>query len=472
MMKRKIKQSIKWILIGRQFQFAVSLGFQLVIMRILSPEIYGVYALAVSALGLAAILVSFGFVHCIIQFQKVKDIERNVLGLTLLQALGYVLLTIPGSVIVGKIYGSEIARVYRILIFPQALTFISLVFQFTLERDLEFKKTEIILCVAKLASVLSVLGLALAGWGVYSLVAGLYVKVLLEAAIFYRYSRWRYGIGLNREVIRTVIGYAFKRFLALGSGMMMGYLDKLILGLLVPVSYVGGYERGLFIISSSLGLVGQFDSRFGFSLINRIKDDTRRLISLINKATFAVITLAAAFSLVLVFYSRDLVTFLLGGQWEETARLLPYFSIYLIALIPAGFIRQIFFAEKDPLHIVWGRLIEIAVFLALAFGIWRLTPEGKESFTLSLMALNLGFSSLAGVGYLAALLLRLGQLQPAALGKPLLLSGSAAIGGYVVFLAFSWPAPVNMAIVGVAYGFLLWRFCRPEFRWLKEFWRT
>ena len=470
-MRDKIKQAIKWIFFGRQVQFAISMIFQVLIMRLLSPEIYGIYALAVSALGIVAMFVSFGIAHSIIQFQKVEKIERNVLGAALLQALVYVVVTIPGCFIAGEVYGFEVARVYLLLIFAHAITFVSLVFQFSIERELDFRKTEIVLFVAKLVSVLVILGLALAGWGVYSLVAGFYVKVLLEVGLFFKYCRWTYGVGWNREVIRTVVVYASKRFLARGCGAMMGYLDKLILGLLVPVAYVGGYERGLFIISSALGLVGQIDARFTFSLINRIKDDTRKLVSLINKGTFLNFALAAAFALASVFYLQDLVILILGVQWEETSRVIPYFSIYLIAIIPASFIRQIFYAEKDPLHIVWGRLLEIAIFLLISLGIYKSVPSGDYSTPIYLMAANLGFSTLIGVSYLVLILLRLKQLQVGAFGKPVLLAGFSGLLGWSLTLIPGLPVLVRMTLVGVMYVGLLWKFCLPEFVWFKRFWQ-
>jgi len=471
-MRAKIKESIKWIFIGRQFQFAISIFFQILIMRILSPEIYGVYALAVSALGFVAMFVSFGFAHSIIQFQKVENIEKNVLGVTVLQSFAYVVLTIPGYFVVKNIYGSEVGQIYLLLIVVHALTILSPVFQFTIERKLDFKKIEIILFVSKLAGTLATLGLALAGWGVYSLVAGFYLKVLLEFAIFLKCCGWSWGIGWEREVIRTVVVYSGKRFLARGCGTMMSYLDKLILGLLVPVAYVGGYERGFFIISSALGLVSQVNARFAFSLINRIKDNTRQLISLINKGVFISLTLSTALSLVSIFYLRDLIVLILGAQWEETARVLPYFSLYLVSIIPAMFVRQVFYAEKDPLHIVWGRLLEIAIFALISLGIYRLTTPGNYSNPLYLMALNLGLANMVGVGYLVVILLRLQQLQTELLVKPLFLAALSGLSGWCFSLVTGLPSLVTLVIVGLIYGWLLWKFCRSEFLWLKHYWQA
>ncbi len=471
-MKARIKQSIKWILIGRQSQFAASLVFQLIIMRILSPEDYGFYALALSSLGFIAMFVSFGFSYSIIQFRQVEGIERNVLGVSLLQSLAYVILAIPGFFVVEKVYGNQVSRIYLLLILPQAIALLSPVFQFAIERDLDFRKTEIILLTSKLISVLSCLGLALAGFGVYSLVVGFAVRVVLEGAIFWKYCHWSYGIGWDRDIIRTVVVYGSKRFFARGCGTMMGYLDKLILGLLVPVALVGGYERGLFIISSALGLVSQIDSRFAFSLINRIKEDSRRLISLINKATFIAVSLASALALVSIFWLQDLIIFFLGNQWVETARLIPYFALYLVAVIPAVFIRQVFYAEKDPLHIVWGRLMEIGAFLLLAWGIYRLTGGEDYFIPLVLMALNLGFSTLVGVGYLVAILLRMRQLRADSLGRPLLLAGVAALGGCTLRLSTDLPSSAVLLVSGIIYGALLWRFCRAEFLWFRQFWQS
>jgi len=465
-MKEKIKQSIKWIFLGRQFQFVLSMVFQLLIMRLLSPEIYGVYALAVSSLGFVAMFVSFGFSHSIIQFQNIKNIEKNVLAITILQSCAYICLTLPAVFIVKSIYGGQIARVYLLLILAHSVTFVSLVFQFAIERDLDFKKTEIVLAIAKLLSVLTILGMAWYGFGVYSLVAGFYVKVILEILIFFKYSNWRYGIGWDLEVIRPIIAYASKRFLARGCGVMMSYLDKLILGLVVPVAYVGAYERAHFIISSVLGLVGQINARFAYSLLNRIKHDLRKTISLINKGVFINLTLAAAFALVTLFFLNNLIILILGEKWVVTACLIPYFSVYLMGIIPAVFVRQVFYAAKDPLHIVWGRLMEIAFFVFMALLLSKIGKLNDQT-----MALNLGVATSIGGGFLVIILLRDKLLNSITIIKPILIAISAVAVGLLLTAITGISPLVKMIIVAAAYGLLLWKFCRPDFLWFKSYWR-
>ncbi len=466
-MKEKIKESIKWIFLGRQFQFALSMVFQLLIMRILSPKIYGVYALAVSSLGFVAMFISFGFSHSIIQFQKIKNIERNVLGLTVLQSCVFVCLTLPAFFIVRSVYGGQIARVYLLLIVAHAITFISQVFQFSMERDLDFKKTEIVLAIVKLLSVLTILWMAWRGFGVYSLVAGFYLKVLLEGLIFFKYSGWRYGIGWDREVIRIIVVYASKRFLARCCSMMMGSLDKLILGLVVPIAYVGAYERAYFIIASVQGLVGQINSQFAYSLLNRIKDDLRKTVLLINKGVFINIVLAAAFTLASLFYLQDMVIQLLGDKWVVTARLIPYFSVYFMGIIPAVFVRQIFNAAKDPLHIVWGRLMEIAFFISMALLLYKIGKLNNQS-----MALNLGVSTAIGAGFLVIILLRDRLLEYITIIKPILIASLAGAIGLILTTATDLSPLVKMVIVAVIYGLLLWKFCRSDFLWFKNYWQT
>lgn len=466
-MREKIKQSIKWIFFGRQFQFALAMVFQLLIMRLLSPEIYGVFALAVSSLGFVALFISFGFSHSIIQFQKIKNIEKNVLAITILQSCVYICLTLPIVFIVRSIYGGEIARVYLLLILAHAITIISQVFQFTIERNLDFKKTEIVLAVTKLLSVLTILWMAWSGYGVYSLVAGFYVKVVLEVLIFFKYSRWRYGIGWEREVIRKIVVYASKRFMARGCGVMMSYLDKLILGLVVPVAYVGAYERAYFIISSVLGLVGQMNSQFAYSLLNRIKYDLRKTVSLINKGVFINIVLASVCALISIFYLRVLITQILGDKWIVTARLIPYFSIYLMVIIPAVFVRQVFYAAKDPLHIVWGRLMEIVFFISMSLLLYKIGKLNNQS-----MALNLGVSTSIGAGFLVIILLRDRLLKFVTIIKPILIASPVFVIGLILTTATDFSPLVNMIIIASIYGLLLWKFCRPDFLWFKNYWQA
>ncbi len=469
-MKAKIKQSVKWILIGRQGQFVVSLFFHLLIMRILSPEVFGVFALAESSLGFIAMFISFGFAHCVIQFQEVKNIERNVLGITILQAAAYAVLTVPGALIVSRVYGEQISRIYLLLIAGHILTFFSLIFQFVIERNLDFKTTEIVHFLARTAGILATLGLALAGAGVYSLVAGMYVRVLLETVIFFKCCRWEYGVGWEKEVLRVVLVYGSKKFVVRICATMMQSLDKLILGLMVPVAFVGAYERGLMIVSSAVGLVREINARFAFSLINRLKSDLRRLDSLINLGIFLNLALGSFFALAAIFFLRDLIVLVLGARWVPTARALPFFSLYLVVIVPAVFIQQVFFAVKDPLHVAWGRLMEIAIFLLISLGIYRLAGAEDGPSPIYLMALNLGFSQLAGVGYLLAILLRLQQLQPALLVKPLVLAVSAGLVGWGLLVYSGLPSPAVSVVVCLIYLGLLWTACRPELLWLKRYW--
>ncbi len=470
-MKAKIKQSIKWIIFGRQAQFAVSVVFQILIMRILTPGVFGVYALAESSLGFIAMFVSFGFPHCVIQFQKLAGIERNVLGITVLQAGAYAALTFPGAIVVNRVYGEQIVRVYLLLISAHVLTFFTMVFQYTIERNLDFKRAEIVILISRLAGLLTILGFALAGGGVYSLVAGLYVRVILETAIFFKICRWSYGIGWDRKVLRVVLTYGSKRFLAQACGSMRKTLDKLLLGLLVPVALVGAYERSQVIVSSSVGLVSQLDARFAFSLINRIKEDSRRLKLLIGKGVFINVVVAAFFSLTALFFLKDLVILVLGEQWEPTARLLPFFSLYLVGSVPALFLQQVFFAAGDPLKIVWGRLFDIVVFSLITLGVSRLEGAGRHTIIISLMVLNYGFSGLIETGYLAAILLRWKLLKPASFLRPLLLAGFAAITGFCLVRFLGFPSLANLIIVGIFYSGLLWKFCRADFIWLKQYWQ-
>lgn len=463
-MREKARQGIKWILIGRQSQFGVSIVFQILIMKILSMEVYGIYALAISSLGIVAVTVSFDTAHAIIQFQHLKNIEKNVLFVSLLQAAAFILLSSPGYFIVKKVYGDPVAGAYLLLIGAQALTFVKLVFQFEIERSLDFKKTEIILFIAKIIGVTVTLILAYLRCGVFSLIIGYYVTILLESGLLLSFSRWNYSVGWDRDVIKEIVQYAGKRFFARGCGVMIEYADKLILGLVVSVEMVGAYERALFLISAIVGLTTQINGRFVFSLINKIKQQHQKLVLFVNMGIFINLVFSSAMALLIFFSSRQLIIFILGSKWAVTASLVQYFSIYFLGLIPLSFIVSTFFAVKEPLQIAWSRLLMIGLFFAASLCFFLI-----KALNINTMALILGCSVVVATGFLVIILIKDRLLELKNVLRPVifaLLTGAITL---VFRRLFHLPPVINGLFLVLSYAALLWRFGRREIIFIKEY---
>ena len=465
-MKEQIKKSIKWIFISRPCQVTLSIVFQIAIMRVLSPRIYGIYALAVASLGIATIVISFGFPHSVIQFQRVKGIEKNVLALTLIQTVVFVAIALAGTLLVGRIYGGTVMRVYLILIAAHAITLISPVFQFTIERTIDFKKIELILLIGKTANVVTTLSLALARFGIYSLIAGYYIQVLLECSLFLYFSRWHYGLGWDRKTIRLITVYSLKRFMARGGGVLMGYVDKLILGLIAPLEIVGGYDRAFFIVSSIVGASRQINGRFAYSLINRIKHQAGKLDRLISLGMWINLILASGVALLSLFCLGDVIMILLGDKWSVSAGVIPYFSLYLFGIIPIVFIRQIFYAVEDPLRIFWSRLIEIAVFSGISWLFFRAARLDAKT-----VAFILGISSICGGIYLVGILIRRNRLSKASLFQPLIPGICGGAAGYLSILIFGREPLVIFFTLLIVYGGLSLILGKKEILFLKNYLR-
>ena len=170
----KVLTAIRWTVIarfsGQFFAWAVTIF----VIRILEPADYGLMAMAMVLTSLLFLINNVGLDSVLIQKPNLDPQTRaQIFGIVIVTNLGCFLIMIIAAVPLASFFGEpELVNLIRVL----ALQFLILVFealpQSKLERELDFKKRSIVEFVTLLIASIVTLAMALAGFGVWSLVAG------------------------------------------------------------------------------------------------------------------------------------------------------------------------------------------------------------------------------------------------------------------------------------------------------------
>ncbi len=252
-----------------------------ILARLLKVEDFGLMAIANVVLAFAVTFADAGVSNAIIHFRDAKREELSSL---------YWLNVLGGVVIFGLMWFASpfIARFYHQVTLTPVLRAASTIFivgplgqqfQVLFERDLRFRRLAMIEMTSLAVSSGVGIGLALGGFGVWSLVwasvLGSALKSLALAIL--GWSHWR---PMLRFVPREC-----KRFLHFGA-FQMGertanlagqHLDKLVIGYLMGPGPLGYYELAYRFVARPYQIINALFTRVAFPVFSAVQTDRNRL---------------------------------------------------------------------------------------------------------------------------------------------------------------------------------------------------
>jgi O-antigen/teichoic acid export membrane protein/glycosyltransferase involved in cell wall biosynthesis len=341
---RSLVTGIAWTGVARWTTQLLSWGATLVTVRVLTPNDYGVFGMAMVFIGLAQIVAESGLNAAIIQRPGITEEETAELGgVAVIVGVALALLGAAGAGIFASFYRDG-AHVVRLILPALSALFIlrsvQVVPRALLARELRFRELAIIEAVETLVLVTVTLGCAFLGWKYWALVAGTLLGAVAATVLSLRVRAHRLAIpsGLVRDPVRfgaQVVGSQL-------SGYVYGNADFAIVGRLLGTNALGYYTAAWTAASIPAERVGGLVARVTPAFFAAVQQDRallRRYFERLSEA-LALVTLPASVGLALV--ADEFVPVLLGSQW--TAAILP---LRLLALYGAS--RSVLFLAQHVL---------------------------------------------------------------------------------------------------------------------------
>lgn len=434
------------------------------VIRLLDPADYGLFAMTQVVLMFLSLMNGYGFANALVRSERVTPLEiRQMFGLLILLngglALSQLLLSPLAAAYFRQPMVGTLLRV-QVLLY-MATPFIALP-QALLSRRIDFRGQALVALVSALLSAATALGCALAGWGVWTLVAA-------PLVLF-----WTQAIGLTWAA-RSLVWPSF-RFAGAGHHIRYGgamvaiqcfwfvqsQADVFIAGRLVVPHQLGLYTTSLFLTQILAGKFIPPVNEVSFAAYSRIQDRKDALAAAFLKTVRLVMLIALPFYFGMAIVAEPVVLTVLGWKWVETVPL-----VRTLAMAMPFLTLQILFA---PATNALGRpRAALRVAMAGAAIMPAAFMIGSQYGTLGLArAWLLGFPLLTAATI--ALSLPVIGARPAGLARAIApgLLASAAMAAAVATVDSLLPvmaAPLRLAILaptGVAvYGGLLFVFARP-----------
>lgn len=329
-----VKRAVIWRSGSQILAQIIAWTSTLMVIRILDPSDYGIFAMTQVILAFLAFMNGYGFASSLIQDREIDEQKiRQVFGLLILVNSGIAIIQLILAPIAAAYYRQPIVAE---LLDVQALIYLATPFialpQVLLTRDMDFKRPAIVNIISAVISAAVALGCALAGYGVWTL-------VYAPLALF-----WTRGIGLMIAA-RLFIWPSFQfkgagRIFNFGLFLIGSHLFWTILtqaDIFIAARTLSPTDLGFF--AEALFLTTIISSKFvpplndvAFPAYAQIQDDMPTLRAAFLKAVRLIMLVTCPLYFGLAVVADPLVYILLGEKWLPMAPLVSILALAMPAL--------------------------------------------------------------------------------------------------------------------------------------------
>lgn len=289
-----------------------------ILARILTPDDFGVVATAMIAISFAQIFWDAGLSKALIQSEEILEDAAQVVFWTniLLAILIYIALFIAAPAIALFFNSPASSSVLRVMGFQIIIASFSSVQQALFIRDLDFRGLFWIKLLSAFIPGLCSIPMALFGYGVWALVAGLLAGQILNCWLLWHRSTWQPKFTYNRKSAKKLFTFGFW---VVGESLAVWFVlwgDNLIVGKFLGVHDLGIYRTGCMIVTIIFGFaLGSFLPVL-YPTLSRFQDNIPAMIKIFHNANRLVMALVLPMGVGIFLIGHEIAFVLFGHKWQ------------------------------------------------------------------------------------------------------------------------------------------------------------
>lgn len=333
--------------------------------RLLAPEDFGVVALALFYVTLAAQIRSVGLDHALISHQNADEtVQRTYFTLYVGLLLLSTLLLLGAAPVLGRLYPGMalFSSILVVMAGTEVVKGFSTLQETWLTKNLAFRQLALTDVVASIVMTLIAPTLAWLGWGVWALVAEQGSGVLARLGMTWLVFRiWMPRPGWDATAARWFWNYGKSAWRASNLNFLLDRFDDFWIGTVLGQAVLGYYSRAYEFARYprrvfALPLVSVFHPIFA-----RLQDDRQRLSQAFYRAAYVIFRVGGLISGVFALLMPEFIHLVIGNQWAPmllTFRLMLVYTLLDSLLLLSG---NLLFAVGRP-HLGWNTMRIQALF--------------------------------------------------------------------------------------------------------------
>jgi O-antigen/teichoic acid export membrane protein len=349
-LRKKAAKGIVWSVIQKWGREGLSFVVFTILARLLVPDAFGLVTLAYVYIEFVEIFLDQGLSAAIVQR---TDLEREHLNTAFwINVLIGVVLAAGTVVAAGSIAAlfkePRLAPVMKWLSLDFILTALSSTQMAILQRNLAFKSLAARSMIAKFMGGIAGVSMALAGFGVWSLVGQKLVSGVAGVIVLWKASDWQPGFKVSREHYKELFNFGVS---VAGNNILKVLVrrsDDFLIGYFLGPTLLGFYTIGYRLLLVVIRLVTGIINAVAFPTFSRLQQNPKKLLKAFYKVTQYTSLLALPVFLGLAILAPELVPAVFGEQWLPSVPVMQVLAFSGILQSVTAFNRSIMRASGKP----------------------------------------------------------------------------------------------------------------------------
>jgi O-antigen/teichoic acid export membrane protein len=344
--RAKVLTALRWAVAARFAGQLIAWASTIVVIRMLSPEDYGLMAMATVVVSFCIHLNTLGLDAVLVQNRSLdQNARQKIFGAVIMANLVFFALMLAAAPWIAGFYGeSRLTEIIQVL----TIQFILLIFETLpmaqLEREMNFRDRSIVDLATLLAGSIITLVLAFMGLGVWALVWGNIATTAARIVGLNLIEQCLCWPSFSLKAMKSHLSFGGYVTMDRGLHFIFAEADKFIGGKLLGKELLGYYAVGSHLAYLPIQKLSALINSVAFPAFSQVQTDPAKVGEYMLKVCRMMSIVAFPVFFGMSSVAHELVALLLGEKWQAAA--LPLLIITLV--MPLRMLYNLF----QPL--LWG----------------------------------------------------------------------------------------------------------------------
>lgn len=328
-MTGSIASGARWSLLAGIVARLVGPAFLVVLARILTPDDFGLMAVAMVVIAFATLFQDLGLKQALVQRKEVDQplLLTGFWGSAGMGVFWFTVVWLAAPWIADAYRNPDVIPVVRALSAVFLVSPLGTVPEALLLRDLDFRRLFRVELVPSLVPGAVAVVLGLTGFGVWSLVWGQVAGAVLRTVTLWSMVSWRPTGGPPKGEWRHLTRFGGWISLEALLAWSITYLDQAFAGRFLSLTGVGYYRMGVALALLPARGISQVLGRVLLPAYSRHQDDPARLREALERCVHIVALATVPVGAAAVAFSDVVVPLVLGERWRAAVPVLQVLAV-------------------------------------------------------------------------------------------------------------------------------------------------
>mgnify|MGYP000196009624 CR=1 FL=1 len=331
-LRNKTISGLIWRFLERCGAQGVNFIVQIVLARLIAPELYGTIALVTVFTAILQIFVDSGMGNALIQKKDADDLDFSSVFYFNMVVCGvlYLGMYIASPYIASFYNDDELVAVIRVMSLVLVIAGVKNIQQAYVSKTMQFKRFFFATIGGTIVAAVVGIWMAYAGYGVWALVAQNLTNKIIDTIVLWLTVKWRPKLMFSFNRLKGLVSYGWKLLVSALLETVYNNVRQLIMGKLDTTAELGYYNRGKQLPFTIIGNINTSIDSVLFPALSSQQDALERVKSMTRRAIKISSYIMWPIMIGFVFTAEPIVELLLTHKW---AGCIPYLRIFCITYV-------------------------------------------------------------------------------------------------------------------------------------------